>query len=86
MEIQSIDPRDIGQHRHLLAWRVYFYADMGAGQGLVADEFRLTGEADVRAVLSWADAAAQARTVVCYAEIATGDGPALVLVSGTEPP
>lgn len=85
MDVMSIDPRDVSQHAKVLAWRVYFYEDLGPGQGLVSDEYRITGESDIRAVLAWSVAWANDRRVLCYAEIATASGPALVLLSGEEP-
>lgn len=85
MDVTSIDPRDISQHADVRAWRVYFYEEGGPGRGLVSDEYRITGESDVKAVLAWSDERADGRRVVCYAEIATGSEPALVLLSGDEP-
>lgn len=85
MDVESIDPRDISQQANVLAWRVYFYEDLGPGRGLVSDEFRITGETDFRTVLAWSDERAEGRQAVCYAEIATGSEPALVRLSGDEP-
>jgi hypothetical protein len=44
MDVELIDPRDIGAHVRVVAWRVYFYRDMGPGHGMECAEHRVTGK------------------------------------------
>jgi hypothetical protein len=56
VDVRPVDPRDIDTEVEP-SYRVYFWsADRGR-----SDEFELTGAADVREALSWAESQAQGR-------------------------
>jgi hypothetical protein len=61
MDVRPIDPRDIDTEVEP-RYRVYFWsADRGR-----SDEFELTGVADVREALSWAESQPRAETSNCW--------------------
>jgi hypothetical protein len=71
MEVRSVDPLHASEEINSPAYRVDFWGPTGATDGdegaTISDECLLTGAADVREVLSWADSLAQGREVVVYA-------------------
>ncbi len=71
MDVRQVDPRDITWERVPDAYRVTFWSSVNPAvpeSMQSADEWRLSGEPDVRQVISWAERTAQGRTFTLYAE------------------
>lgn len=71
MEARPVDPREITWERQPDAYRVTFWSpmDVAATNSMQsADEWRLSGEPDVRGVIAWAENMARGRTFTLYAE------------------
>ena len=69
-----------------LAYRIYFWHQQ-AGQresGWVSDEWEID-DADVNAVLDWADHHADGRTFTLYAAVTDSDGLGLIRLLGHDP-
>ena len=57
MDVSPVDPRDISMEWDADCYRVYFWAPDGGS----CEEYELTGVADVREVVAWAEGVAAGR-------------------------
>lgn len=93
MIIEGVDPRDTQWENDWPAYRVYFWHQPPAPDGIAqehmmrhCDEYRLTEVRDVQQVLAWAhDRARPDQTFVVYVEHLDGHRIGLARLFGTDP-
>jgi hypothetical protein len=91
--VQGIDPRDTEWEVERPVYRVYFWHQPHAPEGVApehvmfhSDEYRLSGAPDVAEVLDWARTTARPdQTFTLYVEHRHGDSPGLIHLMGVDP-
>jgi hypothetical protein len=91
--VQGIDPRDTEWEVETPVYRVYFWHQPLAPEGVPqeqvmfhSDEYRLSGAGDVGEVLDWARTTARPdQTFTLYVEYHIGDSPGLIHLMGVDP-
>jgi hypothetical protein len=91
--VQGIDPRDTEWEVETPVYRVYFWHQPLAPEGVPqeqvmfhSDEYRLSGAGDVGEVLDWARTTARPdQTFTLYVEYHIGDSPGLLHLMGVDP-